>query len=57
MEMQNEKDDGNLQGHEKSPPFMRELLNVPDEIRTHDLQLRRLSLYPAELLGHVLIIR
>lgn len=55
--MQNEKDDGNLQGHEKSPPFMRELLNVPDEIRTHDLQLRRLSLYPAELLGHVLIIR
>ena len=25
--------------------------DVPGEIRTHDLQLRRLSLYPAELLG------
>jgi hypothetical protein len=26
---------------------------VPGEIRTHDLQLRRLSLYPAELLGQL----
>ena len=26
--------------------------SVPDEIRTHDLQLRRLLLYPAELPGH-----
>jgi hypothetical protein len=26
--------------------------SVPDRNRTYDLQLRRLSLYPTELLGH-----
>jgi hypothetical protein len=31
------------------------LISVPDRNRTYDLQLRRLSLYPAELLGHVYV--
>lgn len=29
------------------------VFGVPDKIRTCDLQLRRLLLYPAELLGHL----
>ena len=29
---------------------------VPDAIRTHDLLLRRQTLYPAELRGHDLLI-
>lgn len=33
------------------------LLSVPDWNRTNDLQLRRLSLYPTELLGHDEIVK
>ena len=29
------------------------LLGTPDEIRTHDLLLRRQALYPAELRAHI----
>ena len=30
------------------------MMNVPSRIRTYGLQLRRLLLYPAELLGHIM---
>ena len=29
---------------------------MPDAIRTHDLQSRSLTLYPAELRAHILVI-
>jgi hypothetical protein len=47
-----EETEGRLKAMDACP----RLLSTPGAIRTHDLELRRFLLYPAELQGHCAII-